>query len=263
MKNKVFVSNHGEIFEGTQAELCKAKGIKQRNGFNRATGAVDAEGDRWLEEGKEFVKPNLYLGPRRETSKGPDGKPQTVWVAHCDTAGAYNGAKEALERGGNWQWHRYALNAAPEVSEDDVVRYNYKSGVMHVRGAWKPFSEDMIESFKECISIVESKYTIIDNKEVVFDKNKPLEEQLDDINREWNEAHDFLEKIVKDGEVKSRYWAVNSRIYDLDQARLRVVVRMLQKARKEGLIDNTPEGRNEAGVKFQTEAIAASKARIS
>ena len=47
MNIKVWISDQGEAFEGTQVELMSEYGIKQRNGFSRPSGALDKNGDRW------------------------------------------------------------------------------------------------------------------------------------------------------------------------------------------------------------------------
>ena len=98
-KIKVWVSNQGEMFEGTQADLMRKYGIKQHNGFKRATGAVDANGDRWKEEGEEFIKSRLYLAPVYRRSFGPEGKLQSYWVAHSETACHYNHSDRRVRAG--------------------------------------------------------------------------------------------------------------------------------------------------------------------
>ena len=95
-KIKTFVSNQGEIFEGTLAELCREYGITQRKSITRATGAPDSNGDRWKEEGGEFKKTTLYLGIRREQTE-VDGEKKTYDVAPSETAGWYVWAQEKLE----------------------------------------------------------------------------------------------------------------------------------------------------------------------
>ena len=257
-KVNVYVSNQGEIFEGTQAQLCKEYGIKQRNGFTRPTGALDSNGDRWKLEGEEFQKPNLYLGERRETSKGPDGKPQTVWLGICDTAAAYLGAQDCLERGGNWTWKKYDINNAPEFSEDDVVRWDYRGGKVHLRTHFQPFPEEDLAGYAELIKTVEGQYELIDNRIHVVDNKRPLIEQLDDISREWEEAHNTLSNIMKTSDVKAQYWGIQSRIYELDRSRCQVVVKMLQKERKQGNFLTAEEG-----ISFQLDTIKASKERVA
>ena len=92
-KTKTWVSNVGEVFEGTQAELCKERGIKNRSGFTRPTGAVDKEGYRWKQEGETFKKPNLYLGFKYCTGF-LDGKKRTWWEAPSNEAMVYSLARE-------------------------------------------------------------------------------------------------------------------------------------------------------------------------
>ena len=69
MKTKVWMSTEGEVFEGTAAELMREYGIKHRKGLSRPSGAVDAEGARWVSEERfnelgYIKKPKLLLGDK-------------------------------------------------------------------------------------------------------------------------------------------------------------------------------------------------------
>ena len=88
---KTFISDQGEIFEGSQKELMNQYGIKQRNGFKRASGAVDANGDRWKEytDDVEFKKPKLYLGFRKVYDKDSSGNSRVVQISPSETAANY------------------------------------------------------------------------------------------------------------------------------------------------------------------------------
>lgn len=132
-KTKTFVSDQGEIFEGTQAELMKSRGIKHKMGFSRKSGAVDADGDRWLSEDKYnsfggFMRPVLYLGPRRMYGKCYKTGGPTRWVeGESETAGIYNLYKRCL---------------AGEV---------------------ELFDWDIAEECREFIARVDAQYNVIDN----------------------------------------------------------------------------------------------------
>ena len=102
MKIKVWISDQGEVFEGTQAALMREYGIKQKNGFSRPSGAVDKNGDRWLEEDKfnsdGFKKPKLYLGHfTRVVEDKKTGKKSSYVEGLSETAQVYNMYKKALE----------------------------------------------------------------------------------------------------------------------------------------------------------------------
>ena len=90
---KTWISTTGEIFEGSQKELMDAFGIKNNNGFKRATGAVDENGDRWLaeEDFKErgFQKPNLYLGVQWFKDKDHKGNNRDIGQEPSETAAIY------------------------------------------------------------------------------------------------------------------------------------------------------------------------------
>ena len=103
MKIKVWVSDQGEVFEGIQADLMREYGIKYKKGFSRPSGAVDKNGDRWLEEDKfkvnGFKKPKLYLGNINRVAKDPKtGKKSSYLEGISETAMVYNQFVKALER---------------------------------------------------------------------------------------------------------------------------------------------------------------------
>ena len=103
MKIKVWISDQGEVFEGTQADLMREYGIKYKKGFSRPSGAADKNGDRWLEEDKfktsGFKKPKLYLGHINRVVKDPKtGKKSSYLEGLSETAMIYNMFTKALER---------------------------------------------------------------------------------------------------------------------------------------------------------------------
>lgn len=103
MKIKVWISDQGEVFEGTQADLMREYGIKYKKGFSRPSGAADKNGDRWLEEDKfnagGFKKPKLYLGHINRVAKDPKtGKKSSYLEGISETAMVYNQFAKALER---------------------------------------------------------------------------------------------------------------------------------------------------------------------
>ena len=103
MKMKVWISDQGETFEGTQADLMREYGIKYKKGFSRPSGAADENGDRWLEEDKfkvsGFKKPKLYLGHINRVVKDPKtGKKSSYVEGLSETASVYNMFVKALER---------------------------------------------------------------------------------------------------------------------------------------------------------------------
>lgn len=96
-KTKTFISNQGEVFEGTQKELMNTYGIKHKMGFSRPSGAVDDNGDRWkeYEEGVTFTKPKLYLNAKLYHSTDIKGK-YTEIISPSATATEYNLMKEGV-----------------------------------------------------------------------------------------------------------------------------------------------------------------------
>ena len=143
-KVNVYISTQGEIFTGTQAELCKEYGIKQKNGFKRKSGAVDASGDRWMTEDKlnkqggEFKKKTLQLGYKKYSYANPKtGFVETYYEGESDVAANYKLAKDYLENGD-------------------------KNGVK---------TPDRIAAFKSLIQKVEQEYDILDYKGEVVSTN--------------------------------------------------------------------------------------------
>lgn len=99
-KTKTWISNVGEVFEGTRAALMREYGIKGTSGFDRPAGAKDADGNRWKEEGGSFAKPKLYLGDYSNKVEYIDnsGKKATKTERHSrsETADIYLISMEAM-----------------------------------------------------------------------------------------------------------------------------------------------------------------------
>ena len=94
---KVWINTEGEVFEGSKNALIKEKGIKQKNGFSRPSGALDKDGNRWLSEEAYkaqggIKKQILYIGDRYV-----DG----CIVSPSEIAGNYIAAKNVVENDPN------------------------------------------------------------------------------------------------------------------------------------------------------------------
>lgn len=191
VKNKTWINNFGEVFEGTQKELMEAKGIKHRKGFSRPAGAIDADGTNWKEEVKfaeeGFKKRPLYLGSKRYRDRGPDGKHRTIFYSPCDVACNYLIAKSLVDSGETT--HRY---------------YN---------------------EFKELMASVEAEYDVIDNR-LPMDfmsagkkgRGRSTLHLLDQYylarRGYWN-AKEALQKLdVRDEDFMKKWYSLNAAVHD-------------------------------------------------
>ena len=137
---KEFMSNQGEIFIGTKAELCRVKGIKHKNGFRRPSGAKDKNGDRWLlrkdAEACKFRKENLYLFDRK--------KFEHVTVPVKNAYGEIVG------------WKKETKQYYEPMSGTASIYLLFKDDLLRPRD--KPFDYDLIQTY---VDEVERKYELI------------------------------------------------------------------------------------------------------
>ncbi len=133
---KTFISNNGEVYTGTQADLMKTKDIKSRKAFDRPSGAPDASGDRWVTE-EQFIeqggirKQTLFLGDRKVYGfkMMRDGsKKNTTWLEGVGT-----------------------------------IAINYKHAKKCIRGDVEGFNTDYTADMQELVRKVETQYDVIDN----------------------------------------------------------------------------------------------------
>ena len=158
VKVKTFVSTQGEVFEGTRKELMDEYGIKGASGFNRKSGAVDANGDRWMEEDKlnlqgDFHKPKLYLGATHRLDK------DTKLVRNENT-----GEVERVE------YFKDAFYAASNTAGN----YVYAGKVIEGIEAGDPqYDPSCLEDLKQMRASVEAQWDVIDNR-VYSDTDKEV-----------------------------------------------------------------------------------------
>ena len=184
-KINTYVSNQGEVFEGTQAELMREKGITRKASFKQPSGAPDRDGDRWKLEGEDFSKPTLYLGiRRRSTRKGKDGKPEAFWEAYSEVAGNYMSARD------------YVASGKTEYRDECL----------------------------ELMKTVEGTYTLvdIDVPEVIFglDHKKPYKPQLTKLQDYWNNLHKEAAKAMIE-DRKADYYTIKDILHNIDITRSR------------------------------------------
>ena len=156
MKLTPWISDQGEVFDGTRAALMKAKEISSKRGFDRPSGALAKDGSRWLSEERlqelgEFKKPFLYLGPRQYVC--PKTKKRELHGA-SETAGCYVIALQILERG-------HAIN-------------------------------DMLEWARKFKQEIDSKYTVVDNRQFV----SPHKKELKQLDKQYDDYKTFCNNIV-------------------------------------------------------------------
>lgn len=185
-KVKTFISDQGEIFEGTRQELMSEYGIKHSRGFIRPSGAVDSNGDRWkeYEEDTIFEKPKLYLGGKIEYDRDVKGKRRMTRVYSSNTAANYELAEKVLK--------------SPD---------NYRP-------------ED-VEQIKEMKKTVESQYNIIDNRRFEAKLNKMSNELLEEYKQELlsikDKAGENIIQAARENKSESLLFTYLSKISNADK----------------------------------------------
>ena len=136
----IWISDQGEVFEGTKAALMREYGIKQKNGFNRPSGALDKNGDRWLAEDKHssegFKKPKLYLHAyNRVTVNKKTGKKSSVLEGTSETASVYKIYTKALQRP-NHDATKTSWDATAAEKQAFIDEVNAKYEVINNKSIW-------------------------------------------------------------------------------------------------------------------------------
>ena len=156
MKLKTWISDQGEVFTGTRAALMRAKEITAKSGFDRPSGALASDGSRWLSEERLEELGEFkkpFLYLGPRNYECPKTKKRELHGA-SETAGCYVIALKILERG-------HAIN-------------------------------NMLEWAREFKKDIDSRYTVVDNRQLV----SPHKRELKELDKLYDNYKTFCNHVV-------------------------------------------------------------------
>ena len=156
MKLKTWISDQGEVFTGTRAALMRDKEITAKSGFDRPSGALASDGSRWLSEERLEELGEFkkpFLYLGPRNYECPKTKKRELHGA-SETAGCYVIALKILERG-------HAIN-------------------------------NMLEWAREFKKDIDSRYTVVDNRQFV----SPFKRELKELDKLYDDYKTFCNNVV-------------------------------------------------------------------